>query len=501
METKRNDPCPCGSGKKYKHCCGRAQRPDLTVLPSTRKKAGGPPPDPERSRKRMNAAVKTLLKFGSVHFGEADLDEAMEFFTECVLTDEDGRSDYPADDPLFQLLFAPWWVTMWTPDDDVPPAEHEGEPSPSTVAAAWLGHQERHPRMVHVVEALRREPLSFWQVSEIDPGRGIVMRDLIIDREVFVYDRMLSRNVDRWSIMFAQVVEIEGVTILGGTSPLAFPPHAEGFIESFADRFTRDRTLSPIDLLEYDVDLLMCLGLLLEPGSAGSLPELATSDGEPLISVESTFEFDRAERDSIVSTLRAQPEMQAEDIDPEGNRIIFDEPKSTLEFVWTDPQPDDVMMPRSIYGQIEVGDAAIMTSVMSRERDEAIRSKLEAWLGQRIRFVGSEEEDILELLQSEDRPMPDKPPAGSELPPEAIEAVGSFMRRQLDIWIDEPVPALDGRTPREAVETAEGRVVVAQILREWEHSDGQSLSGPSLGSAAFDDVRRKLGLDDDTSLQ
>ena len=20
----RNDPCPCGSGKKYKHCCGRA---------------------------------------------------------------------------------------------------------------------------------------------------------------------------------------------------------------------------------------------------------------------------------------------------------------------------------------------------------------------------------------------------------------------------------------------------------------------------------------------
>ena len=20
----RNEPCPCGSGKKYKHCCGRA---------------------------------------------------------------------------------------------------------------------------------------------------------------------------------------------------------------------------------------------------------------------------------------------------------------------------------------------------------------------------------------------------------------------------------------------------------------------------------------------
>jgi preprotein translocase subunit SecA len=23
-KPRRNDPCPCGSGKKYKHCCGRA---------------------------------------------------------------------------------------------------------------------------------------------------------------------------------------------------------------------------------------------------------------------------------------------------------------------------------------------------------------------------------------------------------------------------------------------------------------------------------------------
>jgi len=23
QKTSRNAPCPCGSGKKYKHCCGR----------------------------------------------------------------------------------------------------------------------------------------------------------------------------------------------------------------------------------------------------------------------------------------------------------------------------------------------------------------------------------------------------------------------------------------------------------------------------------------------
>jgi preprotein translocase subunit SecA len=25
-ETKRNDPCPCGSGKKYKKCCGAEEK-------------------------------------------------------------------------------------------------------------------------------------------------------------------------------------------------------------------------------------------------------------------------------------------------------------------------------------------------------------------------------------------------------------------------------------------------------------------------------------------
>ena len=24
QQPKRNDPCPCGSGKKYKQCCGKA---------------------------------------------------------------------------------------------------------------------------------------------------------------------------------------------------------------------------------------------------------------------------------------------------------------------------------------------------------------------------------------------------------------------------------------------------------------------------------------------
>jgi hypothetical protein len=35
MKIGRNEPCPCGSGKKYKHCCGGAQTPHLKTPQST----------------------------------------------------------------------------------------------------------------------------------------------------------------------------------------------------------------------------------------------------------------------------------------------------------------------------------------------------------------------------------------------------------------------------------------------------------------------------------
>jgi hypothetical protein len=36
-------------------------------------------------------------------------------------------------------------------------------------------------------------------------------------------------------------------------------------------------------------------------------------------------------------------------------------------------------------------------------------------------------------------------------------------------WIDEKIPALDGKTPREAVKTPEGREKVEELLKDWEN--------------------------------
>jgi hypothetical protein len=38
-------------------------------------------------------------------------------------------------------------------------------------------------------------------------------------------------------------------------------------------------------------------------------------------------------------------------------------------------------------------------------------------------------------------------------------------------WLDEKIPALEGRTRRKAVETPEGREKVEEILRNWENRE------------------------------
>jgi hypothetical protein len=47
-----------------------------------------------------------------------------------------------------------------------------------------------------------------------------------------------------------------------------------------------------------------------------------------------------------------------------------------------------------------------------------------------------------------------------------------FYRPNGDIMLlDESIPGLDGKTPREAIQTAEGRVKVEEMLKDWENME------------------------------
>ena len=60
-------------------------------------------------------------------------------------------------------------------------------------------------------------------------------------------------------------------------------------------------------------------------------------------------------------------------------------------------------------------------------------------------------------------------------------------------WADESLPELNGKKPREAVQSKSGRQRVIQLIREQENLDARN---PELHKVKFDDnkLRRELGL-------
>lgn len=60
-------------------------------------------------------------------------------------------------------------------------------------------------------------------------------------------------------------------------------------------------------------------------------------------------------------------------------------------------------------------------------------------------------------------------------------------------WIDEPIPALDGKTPRSACQTAAGRKKVRVLINTWPEQQGPDGRLMALPRAK---MFRALGLDE-----
>jgi hypothetical protein len=63
-------------------------------------------------------------------------------------------------------------------------------------------------------------------------------------------------------------------------------------------------------------------------------------------------------------------------------------------------------------------------------------------------------------------------------------------------WPDDPLPALGGKTARQAVKTKSGRLAVLNLIRDMEHGEAR---GSKAGEPAFDfaPLRKTLGLEND----
>jgi hypothetical protein len=484
MKTGRNDPCPCGSGKKYKHCClsagaGPAIAPaDLTW---------------RRLRALLDGFAAEMLRFTVEAYGPLAVHEAWNEF----MCDEDLEFD--PDTPLMQL-FMPWFFHCWSPD---PIATMVGNKSLHNVipTAAYLSSKGRRldPLLRRYLESLLTAPFTFFEVMACDPGTGMTLRDVMTQEEHAVTERGLSQGVQRGDLLFGQLASVDRLTMVEACNGFAIPPMEKApIIELRAHIASTHPVITHQVLRDWDFELLDLFHEITDRLYNPRLPTLQNTDGEPLSLHKLVFDLNSPPQ----AVFDALKHLALDELDEDLLSDATRDSEGTLtrvRFSWKKRgNKKHAGLDNTVLGWIEIDGARLVAEVNSEARASAIRQKIEAALGKGVRYRASE-------IQSPERMLADLRAAGglrdgaasresdqlAEIP-EVRAKISEMMAAHWEHWVDEPLPILGNRTPMEAVKDVDGREIVESLVIQAERFG----HNPAMATDedVFRRVRERLGL-------
>jgi hypothetical protein len=266
MSVGRNDPCPCGSGRKFKHCC-LARRSDA-----------------EAARVRVRTAegrvVMAVVKHAATTWGEPLLQHAWEDFWLY----EDVPDDMHAE-PEWEGMFLAWFTLGFVPDPECPDRTDAWPTEP--LGLHWLASQ-RGP-----VDALDRafveqacaSPLSVFAVEQVTPGVSLDVKDVLTGRSFHTPEIAASRTLRVGDLIFSRVVTLEGLSLLFGMAPYVAPPEWHEDMLAWRDEHLRAPTVTRemVAAREFELrDLYLDVrDSVLNPAP----PVVLNADGDPLCDV------------------------------------------------------------------------------------------------------------------------------------------------------------------------------------------------------------------------
>jgi hypothetical protein len=209
-------------------------------------------------------------------------------------------------------------------------------------------------------------------------------------------------------------------------------------------------------------------------------PVLVTTDGEPLVFCTTEYEIKGGEDREIVRRLDAVEELHREQED------------GRERWVWLEPRSDGDVVIASLFLESD----RLLVETQSVLRSARVGGRLAEELGARIILIDhTAERPTPEMLASRTAGFRDDEDRPSVAPEEERRMVRELMEQHYRRWPDEPVPALEGLTPRQAVADPDLRADVVALLREFED---QNRSAPeAMRDFDFGFLWRQLGLDRD----
>jgi hypothetical protein len=368
------------------------------------------------------------------------------------------------------------------------------------------------------IEALRDSVMSLHEVSDVRRGENFLARDLVRGGDpVRVTERTATKTLVAWDIIAARIVTVRGVVQMTG-AVLAVD---RGLAEDMLGLFRRTQSRAPGMVAETFGTVDPSLRARLEAElttedavlraaapsittlwlndairrSLAPLPELANTDGDPLEFITLHYRLSpEASAAGIASALTDVPDLGA---DGDGSRWTWFAPEQPPRKRRKRMGDDDLDTGRTIHGTLVLKDETLEVQVNSEARAAQIRGLLKPALAGLVR------EPLVERMTPE-QAMAEAGPAAScpqaipeGMDPEDLRRIThEVLDRQYRRTLGEPVPMLDGKSPRQAVRSAKGRIAVANWLKGFEQNSARRPPGDPMRDYNFGWIWDELGISD-----
>ena len=330
------------------------------------------------------------------------------------------------------------------------------------------------------IEQLRRQPLRLYDITEVLPGVGMRLCDALDTEEapVMVYEKSGSKHAQVGNLIGVRIMDVDGHHEISGSAyPFSLLMNASLLAELHAvveDAAVRGEKLS------HRLSAIIRRCWIAQYVRPLPLPTVIDShSGDPILLI--TDHYRVKHWDDLAAALETQSDI-------EGDRASG----WARHFACADG-----LTRQSV--SINLGKSEDRIEVFYKTQNYADRGRpwFEALAGKSVEFAGR--------VLSDPRSAMKNPPTGNpgssattvpNLPPEVLaDAVEQVLRRTYANWSDEPIPALGGKTPRQAIATATGRERVRGLLRSYDAGEKDQAAQQGRREISYAFLWEALGLD------
>ncbi len=429
-----------------------------------------------KNRRETDKAIRHLIEYEGPNSEWAGrLDELEDEFLAPVADkldlSLDEASDYFFDGPFghmaFGFVFEEYATVRWDNDEQ-------------TLIEAYLKHRGWREGTAgrRYLQALGESELKFWEITAVKPGAYVDIREYgSKEKPIRVREKAATESLHQWEGLAARVLSMGKGNIFSGAllpfSPeiavrvhsvlAAVPDNTRQMMQELLDRGEIDALPDnmgalTLETLNSELPRITFLFWAVDTYVRANRPppELRNMDEELIELTQLRFPL-RGERSTVVKALDSSPVLERETDD--GCWAWFPKP-------FEDISPEERV---SILGHIELKDTSVQLDTNSVARTERGGKMLSSLLGN---LVGSPLtiHENLDLMSEDDEPIA----FAAELPPELQEAMDTHLTAHYRQTLDDPIPMLNGKTPRECAADPALRNDVIGWLKYMENSDKRS---------------------------